>query len=194
MTAPPAATEFLLRVQMRGVVEAGSLRALCADTGVTEELLRDLIHDGTLVDDDGLVYVSEQGNQRLTDAVVELVGVAERQDVVEFADVFDELDRQLKSALTAWQQAAKAGDEGAKLTAVQQWLDVDTRLRAAAIGSGAATRLAGRCLDRLAAARERVLDGDVGQLTGPADSTYHSVWFLLHEMVIRSLGRVRSGG
>jgi len=88
---------------------------------------------------------------------------------------------------------ADANDE-AQMAAVERWLDVDSRLREAANRSEGASRHFGRCLARLEAARELALDGDVDQLTGHDDSSYHSVWFLLHETLLRSLRRERTGG
>jgi hypothetical protein len=187
-------TELLIRIQIRGVVDAGTARALLTEIGISDQAVRDLVRDGALADDGGLLYVTEGGDQRLTDDMAGQVAAGELPEVLAFADEFDELDLDMKSALTAWQHAARAQDEEAQMTAVQRWLDVDSRLHAAASRAESTARLFGRCLARLAAARERVLDGDVDQLSGPDDSSYHTVWFLLHEMLLRSLRRQRSRG
>jgi hypothetical protein len=187
-------TELLIRIQIRGVIDAGTARALLTEIGISDEDVRDLVRDGALADDGGLLYVTEGGDQRLTDDLAGRVAAGELPEVLAFADEFDELDLDMKSALTAWQHAVQAQDEEAQMTAVQRWLDVDSRLHAAASRAESTARLFSRCLARLAAARERVLDGDVDQLSGPGDSSYHTVWFLLHEMLLRSLRRQRTRG
>lgn len=186
--------ELLIRIQIRGVIDADTARALLTEIGISEEDMCDLVRDGALADDGGLVYVTDGGDQRLTEDLAGQVAARELPEVLAFADEFDELDHDMKSALTAWQHAAQAQDEEAQMTAVQRWLDVDSRLHAAAGRAESTARLFGRCLARLEAARERVLDGDVNQLSGPDDSSYHTVWFLLHEMLLRSLRRQRSSG
>lgn len=189
-----ASTELLLRIQMKGVVDTESARILTTEIGVGYDALRSLVTDGSLADDDGLLYVTERGSASLTDDLAGQVTAEELPEVEAFADEFDELDFELKAALTAWQQAARAQDDEAQMSAVERWLDVDSRLRAAANRSEGASRLFGRCFARLEAARERALDGDVDQLSGHDDSSYHSVWFLLHETLLRSLRRERSRG
>ncbi|HEX7662491.1 MAG TPA: hypothetical protein VF444_23755 [Pseudonocardiaceae bacterium] len=184
-------TELLLRVQMRGVAEIDAVRALDSEIGLADERLHALVSGGALADDGGLVYVTELGGRRVTDELAGQVTDPERGEVLAFADLFAVLDGELKSALTAWQHAVRAGDVEAQMAAVQRWLDVDARLHAATAESGAATRLFGRTCARLAAARERVLDGDTDLLAGHDDASYHSVWFLLHEMLLRSLRRQR---
>ena len=162
--------------------------------GVDYDVLRPLVTDGALADDDGLLYVTERGSASLSDYLAGQVTAEELPELEAFADEFDEFDLEVKAALTAWQQAARAQDDEAQMAAVERWLDVDSRLREAANRSEGASRHFGRCLARLEAARELALDGDVDQLTGHDDSSYHSVWFLLHETLLRSLRRERTGG
>lgn len=178
---------------MRGVIDADSARELSMEMGLGEDTLSGLIAESALADDKGLVYVTEAGDQRLTEELHAQVNPHELASIEAFADEFDVLDSELKSALTAWQQATRDADAEGQLKAVERWLDVDSRLRAAAERANAPARLLGGCLARLESARERVLDGDSDQLSGAGDSSYHSVWFLLHEMLLRTLRRERRG-
>jgi hypothetical protein len=75
------------------------------------------------------------------------------------------------------------------MTAVESWMDIDSRLSEAATDGVRAG--IGRYLDQLHAAREAVLDGVVDQLTDTGDTSHHSTWFVLHEVLIRGLGRSR---
>jgi hypothetical protein len=64
-----------------------------------------------------------------------------------------------------------------------------------------AERVVGRCaaveprlcryLERLDAAYDRVLAGDVDYVSGVRIDSYHTVWFELHEDLLRMLGRTR---
>lgn len=186
--------ELLLRIQMKGVVDAETAKSLAHELDVPEPSMRGLVTDGTLADDEGFMYVTDHGNRLLTNELAGHVTVAEVPQIEAFADVFDVLDSEVKAALTAWQQAASAQNDEAQMAAVERWLEADSQLRVAAAGSGAVFRLFGRCLTGLEQARESVLDGDVELLSGHADSSYHSVWFLLHETLLRSLRRERSRG
>jgi len=186
-------SELLLRIVMRGVIDADSARSLSIEVGLGAGALNRLIAEGALADDEGLLYVTETGDHRLTEELHAQVAPSEAPALAAFAEEFDVLDLEIKSALTAWQRAIRDGDEGAQVSAVERWLDADARLRAAAGRAQAPTRLLASCLARLQYARERVLDGDSGQLSGPDDSSYHNVWFLMHEMLLRTLRRERRG-
>ena len=184
-------SELLLRILMRGVIDADSARNLSIEVGLGAGALNDLIAEGALADDEGLLYVTEAGDHRLTEELRAQLAPSEVPALTAFAEEFDALDLEVKSALTAWQRATRDGDEEGQVGAVERWLDADARLRAAAGRTQAATRLLRSCLARLEYARERVLDGDSGQLSGADDSSYHNVWFLTHEMLLRTLGRER---
>lgn len=49
----------------------------------------------------------------------------------------------------------------------------------------------GRYIDRLEAAYDRVLAGDLDFVSGARVDSYHTVWFELHEDLLRMLGRER---
>ena len=49
----------------------------------------------------------------------------------------------------------------------------------------------GRYLERLEAAYDRVLAGDIDWVSGVRIDSYHTVWFELHEDLLRMLGRTR---
>jgi hypothetical protein len=186
-------TELLLKILMRGVIEAGSARTLAAEAGLGAEALDNLIAAGAVADDEGLLYVTEPGDRRLTEELHAQLAPGEESSMAAFAEEFGVLDTELKSAVTAWQWAIREEDQDGQVNAVERWLDVDSRLRAAAARAQVPTRLFRTCLARLECARQRVLDGDPDQLSGAQDTSYHSVWFLLHEMLLRTLKREREG-
>lgn len=187
-----AATEMLLRVLVRGVVDRDTVLSWSGDVQLNERLIAELVAEGALAVDDGLLYVSDTGDELLTRNL--RVGPEDEDAVTAFSDEFTTLDLEVKAALTDWQRALREDDPDGQMAAVERWLDVDRRLHGAADGKEAVRRVLGRYLDRLQEARGAVLDGATDQLSGAGDASYHSLWFLLHEVLIRSLGRARREG
>jgi hypothetical protein len=193
MASGPGATELLLRILMRGVVDADSARKISAEAGLDAAALDHLIAAGALTDDEGFLYLTEAGDHRLTEDLHARLGPGEESSLAAFADEFSVLDVELKSAITAWQRAISEEDPDRQVEAAERWLDTDSRLREATERAQVPARVFGSCLARLESARQRVLDGHPDELSGPQDTSYHSVWFLLHEMLLRTLKREREG-
>jgi hypothetical protein len=187
------ATELLLRILMRGVIDADAALVLSTEVGLGSQALDTLIAEGALADDEGLLYVTDAGDHDLTEQLHAQLRPGEAAALAAFAEEFDVLDQEIKSAVTAWQLAIREEDPEGQVKAVEQWLDADSRLREAAGRAEAPARLFRTCLARLESARQRVLDGEPDQLSGPDDTSYHCVWFLLHEMLLRTLKRERRG-
>lgn len=186
-----AVTELLLRVMTRGVIDRATARAWSGGLDIDDRAISMLVAEGVLAEDDEFLYVTEAGDQRLTRGLCAQVPPGDSDALAAFADEFTALDTTVKVALTAWQLAQRENDPQGQLAAVEQWLDADRRLQEAADRSGVATRLFGRYLDRLEDARQAVLAGQTEQLSGAGENSYHSTWFLLHEILLRSLGRER---
>ncbi|HZD68575.1 MAG TPA: hypothetical protein VFA45_06565 [Actinomycetes bacterium] len=184
-------TELLARVTMYGVIDSGTARALSADLGIGDQAISDLIAEQALVQDGEYLYVSDEGEQRLSRELRARIAPEEQEPLGTFAGEFDTLDVQLKAAVTDWQHAQHDGDAEGQVAAVERWLEVDRRLHDAAARSYAAKRVFGRYLDRLQVARDAVLAGQADRLSGADESSYHSLWFLLHEVLLRTLGRNR---
>ena len=55
-------TELLIRIQIRGVIDADTARVLLTEIGISDKDVRDLVRDGALADDGGLLYVTEVGD------------------------------------------------------------------------------------------------------------------------------------
>ncbi|MQA14691.1 MAG: hypothetical protein GEV09_11110 [Pseudonocardiaceae bacterium] len=187
----PAVTELLLKVTMRGVIDYDTTREWFGDTGIGDRTISELVAEEVLAQDGEFLYVTEAGDRRLTKHLRAQVGPEDEEALAEFADTFIGLDAELKVTLTDWQHSQREGDPESQIAAVERWLDIDRRLHEAAGRMGAAKHLFGRYLDRLQASRHATLAGETDQLSGVNESSYHSLWFLLHEILLRSLGRER---
>lgn len=155
----------------------------------------------------GLVSETKMG-LRLTDAgkqAADAASTAEREAadaevVAACYDRFDPINARFKALIQAWQVREVDGEavpndhqdpayDAARvkdLAAIHD--DIGPVLADAA---GQIARL-GRYTDRLAAAFDRVQAGDTRFMAAPIIDSYHTVWFELHEDLIRLTGRTRA--
>ena len=183
---PTAATDLLLTIMTTGVVESRAW-----SEGAHRQLVSTLVAEGALAEDQGFLYLTDMGDERLSHSLQAQVTPEDHDGLAAFADEFTSLDAEVKAALTAWQRAQRDNDPDGQVGAIERWLDADRRLADAADRSEAVRRSFGRYLDRLQEARESVLAGQPDRLAGADDNSYHNLWFLLHEVLLRSLGRKR---
>jgi pyruvate,orthophosphate dikinase len=119
---------------------------------------------------------------------------------LELLEQFHTLDERLKTIVTAWQLRATAGTQvlndhtdAAYDAAV---LDELAALHEDAVGWLAALTAVGQRFaayrERLGLAVEQARSGDQRYVASPRVESYHSVWFELHEDLIRSTGRDRA--
>ena len=119
---------------------------------------------------------------------------------VVFLKGFRALDAAMKETVTAWQLRAGAGEPvindhsdpayDAQVLDRLSGLHRDTLAWMAPLAA-AFTRF-GRYQARLDAALARACDGDPKYVTSPRVDSYHSVWFELHEDLLRLSGHQRS--
>jgi pyruvate,orthophosphate dikinase len=155
---------------------------------------------GLVVAAGGLVRLSAAGTARasaLTEADRRHWG---GETAARALDAFLPLDARVKEAVTAWQLRDADGQQilndhadagyDANVLAGLQALHAEVSQWLISLPDGA-DRLSGYTarLDRAAAA---VADGDYRFLSSPRVDSYHSVWFELHEELIRLTGRTRS--
>lgn len=112
---------------------------------------------------------------------------------------FEVVNNELKQLITDWQTMEVAGSRVPNDHSNKDYDDgIIDRLGAlheraeSVLGAltGAKTRL-GRYTDRLLAALEKSEDGEVEYISGARVDSYHTVWFELHEDLLRVLGQER---
>jgi pyruvate, orthophosphate dikinase len=198
---PPGVDDVIRCLSIKGTAPVEMLAAaLLTSAAAVEPAVADLISAGTVVLTSGSVRLTDAGAAQAA-ALID----ADRRDwgadqALQALDAFGRLDERIKAAVTAWQlrdsgsqqvlndHTDAAYDAGvlAELqtihSAVSEWF-----------GSLASApgRLAGYAarLDRAAAA---VAAGDHRFVSSPRVDSYHSVWFELHEELIRLAGRTRA--
>ena len=183
-----ASTDSLVEVLGCGPGQAGSAISALVDEGSVEEL--------------------PGGRVRLTREALAGVDELFRRDAARLRtaiepvmDAFHAADSAFKELVTAWQMRVIDGAEVANNhtdaaydNAVIARLRDDIHPRVLAVVSevsAAEPRLA-RYGERLTAALESLQEGDVQMMAHPLRDSYHTVWFELHEELIRLCGRTRA--
>ena len=178
--------------------------AVAALVGLTENEVRIVLDDAFAK---GRVARSGEGYTLVPTARVALDGAYSRLYAAQRADGafaatyerFETINRELKALMTAWQTIEIDG-EGVLNDHTNK--DYDDRLidrlgafheRAEAILrqlAGGLPRLA-IYAEKLDAALEKAEDGAIEWVSGARIESYHTVWFELHEDLLRILGRTR---
>jgi pyruvate,orthophosphate dikinase len=122
------------------------------------------------------------------------------RDGAALLDGFDAVNRELKAAVTAWQLRTIDGEpvpndhrDPAHDSAVLGRLAAVHAQADAWLAQDAPTWMLDLFRRRLSRAFARVEAGDRAWITSPLVDSYHSVWFELHEHLIRLAGRTRAG-
>jgi len=200
LARPVAADEVVACLSLRSVSTAEALAdSLLASASDMKKMLDELVEAG-------LVRLAAAG-ARLTDAGSARGDALIRMESAEWGaenavaalDSFLDLDHRVKDAVTAWQMREVDGEvtfndhtdavyDGRVLDALQdlhsatmEWVQPFTRQ---------VSRLATYAA-RLERALDATLGGDERFVSSPRVDSYHSIWFELHEDLIRLAGRTR---
>lgn len=155
-----------------------------------DETLEALVVMGLIVSD-GLVTATPAGMAALeswyaTDR--QYVAPAEQQDLL---DDFKPLDRQVKRLASAWQNAVEQDNWDLRLKCVE---DLQSHHEAASEYLERATTIIHRFENfkvRLDSTMNRILDGEMDYFVGVRCDSYHTVWFQLHEDLLRLFQKQR---
>jgi hypothetical protein len=195
----------LLALHGLAVKKAGSPAAVAAILGSEEDgvagALEAAVEAGRAAGAKGTFMVSPAGREWLDERYPEAFAEFRADpDASEAYERFERINRQLLELFTDWQMIPAAGGERVPNDHSDAGYDhgIIDRL-------GAQHERAEKVLDRFAElqprmsvyrerldeAYDRVLAGDLGYVSGARIDSYHSVWFELHEDLLRMLGRER---
>ncbi len=182
----------------------GDAAAVAGVVGVPEadirSTLKEAVEKGRAVATGDGYMLSPAGRVALA-GTYSKVYAAQRSDAafVSACDRFEAVNREIKALMTAWQTVeiggeAIANDHGDK--------DYDSGLiarlgdlheRAEGVFRQLAAGLPRLALygERLEAALDKAEDGEIDWVSGAQIDSYHTVWFELHEDLLRVLGRTR---
>jgi hypothetical protein len=181
---------LLLWVGVRGFVERGDLERRWP----AARPLPRLANDGLLQLDGEFVLLTPKGDAELT-ARLRRSAAGDVAGLAGFFNAFEEMDLELKQLATDWQSLRPLVDEDpdALMGIIERWAALDGRLREAVAGSSGANRLLAAYLPPLEAARSAFDGGHWDMFTGVGEDSYHSIWYLMHETLLRALARERTG-
>lgn len=145
-----------------------------------------------LVENDGVIVPTPAG-----EAALEAWYEGDRQGLDEQArdaliDRFRPLDLEIKATASAWQAADARDDWDGRVSAIERLTRLhDATCKFFGENPQLPSRFATEYQQRLGHAHERVSDGDTVYFVGVDTDSYHTVWFTLHEDLLRLLQRQR---
>jgi len=172
-------------LSMEGIAETEELSAVI-DDGDVRETLEDLEAEG-YVEDEGFWYLTDAGEQRLDEVCRERFSADQRAALREIFDRFEALDSEMKNLASDWQTGEYGAVEMAdELAGIQEEVEE--------LFGGLPPEVRStysRHTDALAGAIEKLRDGQEEYATGTDVDSYHTVWFRLHDDLLRTLGEDR---
>jgi hypothetical protein len=182
--APPAAVAALLGVPDADVAQA----------------LESAVAEGLAMGAKGSFMLTPKGQQALA-AEYPMRFAAQRADA-SFVDGyarFETVNTALKALITDWQTLDVAGqsvpndhsDAAHDAKIIDRLGDLHERAEPVLRGLAAGLPRLARHVERLAAALEKAEDGAIEFVSGAKIDSYHTVWFELHEDLLRILDRRR---
>lgn len=184
----PAACERVLALKGAATPDEVA-RVLGCDGAAVEALIQRLIADGDArMLADGRVRLRSHTRARVDDRFT--LAARRLATTIEplLAD-FDAVNRRLKALVSEWQHAP---GEAAGETIASLHVDVHPAVASIVTALAADEPRFLRYLDRLGGALDAAASGDVGMIADPRRESYHTVWFELHEELIRLSGRSRA--
>lgn len=182
----------------------GTAEAVADTLGLPEpevrEVLEAAVNEGQAVAARGAFLLTPAGRETLErEAPERFRALREEAAFADAAERFELVNRELKAVITDWQTLPVAGervpndhsDADYDRRVIDRLGDVHERVE------GVLARLASYCprlaryTDRLQAALERAEDGEIDYVSAPKIDSYHTIWFDLHEDLLRIQGRAR---
>jgi hypothetical protein len=182
---------FLLWLAFKGTVTKDQIEERWCSAPSTPELIKMLLADDLIGEDDDYIFLEDAGDAFLSEISCGALSDSERVQFQAFVETFEPIDHAVKRAVTGWQQRrgvdATLGPDA--LSAVDDWMDAHTRLQDVVAASAPVVRaILEPYLRGLDAAIVSFEAGDLDAFTGGADDSYHSQWFVMHELILRSVG------
>lgn len=194
----------LLVLHGLAVRKAGSAQDVARVTDLDEHTvvkhLEDATEEGTVLGKGDMFMPTPQGRAVLTDAYPEVFAdLREDGDLAAAYGRFEHVDRELKEIFTNWQTKEVGGERVANEHQDQEYDNtVIDRLGRTLEHADIVLDELVEVVPRLAAYRERlddaydrVLAGEHEYVSAAKKDSVHTIWFELHEDLLRMLGRER---
>jgi len=184
--------QLMHNLAVQGMAEPDDLfNRVPVEEHVARSTLDSLIDEG-LVDEEGFVYLTDDGEERLDDLCRERFTENERDRLEDLFESFEELDEELKELAVRWQDTDHSDREvvNERLAELSAFHD---RIRSEVEALEGDLRNEYEWYqDRLSSALAKAREGQFEYITGSDVASYHNIWFAFHEDLLRTLGRERT--
>lgn len=180
------------------------LAALSATTGLDaaalEATLAPAVADGHAIATRGLYVLAPKGASWLQEQYPAAFAVHRADDqLIAAYERFEVVNKDLKALITRWQSRSIGGqsvandhsDDAYDARILDQLGSLHERAEVVIAQMAASLPRLARYTGRLAAALDKAEAGEAEWLSGVRCDSYHTVWFEMHEDLLRLLGRTR---
>lgn len=195
--------EFLV-LHGLAIKKAGTAESVAETLGLepaeVEPVLEAAVADGRAVSGKGRFMLTPKGQEALSQAYPERFGaLRESADFAAAYERFENVNRELKALITDWQTMSVGGervpndhsDPEHDRRIIDRLGDLHERAEPVLGELARYEERLGRYAERLQRALERAEEGEVDYVSAARLDSYHTLWFDLHEDLLRMLGRER---
>lgn len=194
MSDAAALTPTLVQMRvLRSIAFAGAVGDESEIFGFDAELgdALETLAAGGLIETDGIIAPTPEGI-----AALEAWYARDRADLSEgerdrLIDAFRPLDLEVKRLASAWQDAEARDNWDARLSTIEALSALHDGALDYLRRNAAAFKRFAEYEARLTHAHDRVIDGETDHIASIRLDSYHTIWFILHEDLLRLLERER---
>ncbi len=195
-----------LQLIMHGIAvkKYATVDEICSITGLQSDTVRELVGHavarGRASEANGKYLLTPTGQITLKSAYSKTYGSLRRDEefVATYQD-FERINNDLKQAITEWQTIGIGGqtvandhsDEAYDSAVIDRIGDIHERVEIILGRLGNQEPRLNRYSKKLLSALEKAEDGDIRWVSDATIESYHTVWFELHEDLLRIMGRER---
>jgi hypothetical protein len=186
------------------VKKYATVEDICSITGLDSAhvatLAADAVAKGRVSEAKGKYLLTPIGQVTLKSAYSKAYGALRRdEDFVAAYEDFERINNDLKQAITDWQTIELGGqtvsndhsDKDYDAAVIDRIGDIHERVDVVLERLGRKEERLHRYRDKLLSALEKAEDGDIQWVSDATIESYHTVWFELHEDLLRVMGRQR---
>ena len=180
------------------VEDIGSVTAL--DPAVVASLVNEAVAKGRASEANGKYLLTPIGQVTLKSSYSKVYGRLRKDaEFLSAYETFEQINNDLKQAITDWQTVEVGGqmvpndhgDEDYDAAVIDRIGNIHERVERVLDRLGAQESRLAIYGEKLLVALERAEDGDISWVSDATIESYHTVWFELHEDLLRIMGRER---
>lgn len=184
--------DVLQHLAMEGIAETDAVVSATDHTADDVRETLEALAAEDYIEEDGFWYLTDAGETRLGELCRGRFDEAELAALADLLDSFETLDHRMKELAEAWQELDDS-ERGPTAGPVGDLAELQQRVETLFDELDADTRAVYEpYLNRLAAAIERLQNGEADYFTATDVDSYHTVWFELHDDLLRTLDRERT--